>query len=183
MLERIIYVSRAAPGVALADVFGIIRDSVPRNRADGVSGALVFLDGWFAQVLEGQGPALGAAWTRIARDPRHAALSFRTRERALCRLFGDRGLLLRTGPTLDPAVLREFDYHAGFPAADFPADVLLEFMVWACRRPPVAARETATPETATPETAAPETAAPDHGEAHGPGRRAAGMADGRGRSR
>lgn len=147
---------------------------MPRNRADGISGALVFLDGWFAQVLEGPGLALGAAWTRIARDPRHGALSFRTRERALCRLFGDQGLLLRTGPTLDPAVLREFDYHAGFPATDFPADVLLEFMVWACRRPPAAASGTATHGAAN--GAAPE-------RAHGPAPRAAGMADGRGRLR
>ena len=131
MLERIVYVSRAAPGTGLDTVFGIIRAAHLRNSQAGISGGLIFLDGWFVQVLEGSPEAVTRLHARLLRDPRHAGLDLRARERALCRLFGD-GLVLRTGPKLSPEVLREFDYSFGFPVETFPADVLLEFMVWAC---------------------------------------------------
>lgn len=134
MLERILYVSRVAAGTELADVMELARDSGPRNAAAGISGALVFVDGWFAQVLEGPAPALRATYARILNDPRHAEVSFRARERALCPLFGGAGLVFLAGTTLDRSVLEEFDYAAGFPVETFPADVLLEFMVRASRR-------------------------------------------------
>ena len=61
MLERITYVSRATPGLRREDVFGIIRTAHPANSLAGVTGGLVFLDGWFAQVLEGEAGALALA--------------------------------------------------------------------------------------------------------------------------
>jgi hypothetical protein len=137
MLERFIYVSRASTDLGPGEVAGLVRVAAARNEAAGLSGGLIWHDGWFVQALEGPPGALDGAWARIRRDPRHRALSLRTRERALCRLFGGNarmpGLVLRAGPALEPALLQEFDYAPGFPVADFPADVLLEFMVRACR--------------------------------------------------
>ena len=135
MLERIVYVSRAAPGMTLQAVFHIIRAAHARNGRDGISGALVFLDGCFAQVLEGPAAQLAAAFARIRRDPRHGALGLRTRERALCRLFPGQALALRSRACLDPGLLYAFGYRAGFPVERFPADVLVEFVVRACRTP------------------------------------------------
>jgi hypothetical protein len=157
MLERFIYVSRANSDLGPGAVAGLVRAAAARNAVEGLSGSLVWHDGWFVQALEGPPAALDAAWSRIRRDPRHSAVSFRSRERALCRLFAGQGqgwgpasrpqagarvpgLVLQTGPALDPSLLREFDYAAGFPAGDFPADVLLEFMVRACRGGPAAQR-------------------------------------------
>jgi hypothetical protein len=137
MLERIVQVSRAAAGLRQEDVYGIIRTAWPANRLAGLSGGLVFLDGWFAQVLEGApGPAFDACLARIAADPRHHALERRCRERALCRLFPGQALALRSRACLDPALLEAFAYRQGFPVEDFPADVLIEFVVRACHRPP-----------------------------------------------
>jgi hypothetical protein len=132
MLERIVYVSRAAdPG--LAAVLGIVRAAHRANAALGVTGALFCLDGWFAQALEGEGPGLDAVWERVARDPRHTRLERRIRERGLCRLFAG-PLALRTAADLDPRLLAGFGYRPGFPVEAFPAAVLVEFMVTACRR-------------------------------------------------
>ena len=137
MLERIVQVSRAAPGLRQEDVLGIIRTAWPSNRLAGLSGGLIFLDGWFAQVLEGvPGPALDACLARIACDPRHRGLERRSRERALCRLFPDQAMALRSRSCLDPALLEAFAYRPGFPVEDFPADVLVEFIVRACHRAP-----------------------------------------------
>jgi hypothetical protein len=141
MLERIVQVSRAAAGLRVEDVYGIIRAAHPANRLAGLSGGLVLLDGWFAQVLEGApGPALDACLDRIAADPRHAAVERRSRERALCRLFPGQPLALRTRACLEPGLLEAFGGRPGFPVAEVPADVLVELVVQACRRPPAARR-------------------------------------------
>ena len=103
MLERIVQVSRAAETLRLEDVYDIIRTAHPANRLAGLSGGLILVDGWFAQVIEGApGPALDAC--------------------------------------LEPSLLEAFGWRPGFPVADFPADVLVEFVVQACRRAPAAAR-------------------------------------------
>jgi hypothetical protein len=152
MLERIVYVSRAAPGTGLDTVFGIIRAAHQRNSQAGISGGLIFLDGWFVQVLEGSPEAVTRLHARLLRDPRHAAPDLRSRERALCRLFRGQAMALRTRACLDPVLLDTFGYVPGFPIARFPSDALLEFVVRACRpvRGPVRpARPRADPEVRT----------------------------------
>jgi Sensors of blue-light using FAD len=133
MLERIVYVSRAAPGLGLDAVFGVIREAHAANARDGLTGGLVFLDGAFAQVIEGERAPLGACLARIRRDPRHERLELRAREPALCRLFRGQAMALRSRACLDPLLLDGFGYRPGFPADRFPSDVLVEFMVRACR--------------------------------------------------
>lgn len=133
MLERIVYVSRAAPGTGLDTVFGIIRAAHLRNSQAEISGGLIFLDSTFVQVLEGSPEAVGRLHARLLRDPRHAGLDLRARERALCRLFRGQAMALRTRACLDPVLLDAFGYAPGFPVARFPADALLEFVVRACR--------------------------------------------------
>ncbi len=134
MLERIVYVSRAAAGLGLEALYGIVREAHARNPAAGLTGGLVFVDGAFVQVLEGPPAPLASAFGRIALDPRHGGLALRAREPALCRLFPGQALALRTRACLDGDLLDAFGYRPGFPVADFPSDVLVEFMVGACRR-------------------------------------------------
>ena len=70
------------------------------------------------------------------RRPAAPGLVRRSRERALCRLFPGQALALRSRACLDGALLEAFGYRPGFPVETFPADVLVEFVVQACRRPP-----------------------------------------------
>jgi hypothetical protein len=49
----------------------ILATSVANNRRDGITGALVYDDKWFAQVLEGSERAVTNAFERILRDERH----------------------------------------------------------------------------------------------------------------
>lgn len=53
----------------------IVGRSVADNRRNGVTGALIYDDRWFAQILEGAEPALSATFERILRDPRHRDIS------------------------------------------------------------------------------------------------------------
>ena len=136
MLERSVMVSRAGPGTGLAELFAIIRAAHGHNAAAGITGGLVFLDGWFAQVLEGEGAALEATLARIAGDPRHAEMVVRRRERGLCRLFPGQAMALRSRSCIDGGLLAAFGYRPGFPVEDFPADVLVEFLVQVCAARP-----------------------------------------------
>lgn len=133
MLERIVYVSRAAPGAGWPDLCRIIRAAHRHNPGLEVTGALLALDGWFAQALEGPRAAVGAVFARLAADRRHRAIELRLREPAHCRLFPGQAMALRTRSGLDEALLAEFGYRPGFPAADLPADSLVELLVGACR--------------------------------------------------
>ena len=120
MLERVVYVSQAAPRILAGDLYGIIREAHARNPAAGISGGLVFLHGWFAQVLEGSGPAVRTIWNAILADPRHAGVTLRARERALCRLFSGQAMALRTGACLDPRLLEAFRLSSRFSGGDLP---------------------------------------------------------------
>lgn len=133
LLERLVYVSRGARGMEAGQIYAIIREAHAGNGPAGVTGALLFLDGWFVQALEGPARVLDAALARIRRDPRHAALQVRSRERVHARIFANQPMALRTRACLDPRLLDSFDYRPGFPVAGFPADVLVEFLVQACR--------------------------------------------------
>ncbi|MBV9736352.1 MAG: BLUF domain-containing protein [Acidisphaera sp.] len=74
-LHRIVYCSRNALAGSAASVSGEIRDilalSRANNRRDGITGALLYSGGVFAQVLEGRLDAIEGAFERIQRDPRH----------------------------------------------------------------------------------------------------------------
>lgn len=134
MLARVVYVSRAAKGVTLEDVYGIIRTAHARNEREDLGGALLFLDGCFVQVLEGPVEQLKAAFERIRADERHAAVSLRMHTPALCRLFPRERMALRACRDLDPRLLEDFGYSPGFPVERFPVDVLLEFVLRVCSR-------------------------------------------------
>lgn len=74
-LSRVLYCSRSQiPGgteVILANIESILAASRENNRRAGISGALLFSDGCFAQVLEGDLDAVGEAFERIQCDERH----------------------------------------------------------------------------------------------------------------
>ncbi|MFC0407393.1 BLUF domain-containing protein [Roseomonas elaeocarpi] len=74
-LYRLIYVSRnALAGVATemeGEVTRILEASRRNNGRDGVTGALLFNEECFAQLLEGGSAAVHQVFERIQLDPRH----------------------------------------------------------------------------------------------------------------
>ena len=75
MLQRLVYYSRnAIPGAERErrlEIAQILEASRANNRAAGVTGALMFNSGCFAQILEGPLAGIEAIFERIQRDPRH----------------------------------------------------------------------------------------------------------------
>ena len=91
-LHRIQYCSRSCipgdPARVLAEIEAILAASRTNNARDGISGALLFSAGCFAQVLEGPGEAVELAFERIQCDARHSDVT----------VLGSGGIALRDFP-------------------------------------------------------------------------------------
>ncbi len=127
-MDRLVYVSRAAKHVGARDAYDIIRTSHNRNARDGLTGALVFLDGWFLQVLEGDAFHLAQRYARIERDPRHEAIDVREHASKVERLFPAEWMALRLDDDVSAAIREQFAYRPGFPAEQFSPNRLIAFI-------------------------------------------------------
>lgn len=71
---RLIYSSEATPGLAAAELETMLAESRLRNKAHGITGVLVFVEGAFLQILEGEKDDVVDLMGRIERDPRHRGI-------------------------------------------------------------------------------------------------------------
>lgn len=72
-----------------AEIRGILAKSRANNGRDGITGALLFSAGCFAQVLEGSLPAVERTFERIQCDPRHGTVTVLRCAPIAAREFGD----------------------------------------------------------------------------------------------
>ena len=68
---QLIYFSERPPESTISVIELICEDAFERNRADGVTGLLVYSHTMFLQFLEGTKEAVTNCYARIARDSRH----------------------------------------------------------------------------------------------------------------
>lgn len=133
MHERLVYVSRAAPGIGPRDAYDIIRVAQNRNSRYGVTGALILVDGHFLQVIEGDAFRIRERYARIAIDPRHTHLEVRQSGRIQQLSFADEWMALRHDDEITHATREAFDYMPGFPVHRFDGDRLVAFALACCR--------------------------------------------------
>ncbi len=87
-LLRLMYVSRAAPGLGERDFHAILAEARRRNADAAVTGALCLREGFFGQILEGPEPAVRRTFESIAHDERHREPVVLGEEAAAHRLYG-----------------------------------------------------------------------------------------------
>ena len=81
MIFQLIYSSWAASDLDMADLAEMLAESRIRNRARGITGVLVLVDGVFLQILEGEKDTVLDLMETIKRDPRHSGIKvYRERE-------------------------------------------------------------------------------------------------------
>lgn len=92
-LCRLVYVSRSALSGSAAEnereVMQILDASRRNNTRDGITGALLFSDDCFAQVLEGSRAAVEKVFERIQIDERHRGTVVLACDPAPAREFGE----------------------------------------------------------------------------------------------
>ncbi|MGY3698424.1 hypothetical protein ACVIGA_008504 [Bradyrhizobium sp. USDA 3240] len=91
--HALIYVSRSTSNLHDSSASEIIRSILAQSRAKnarlGVTGALLFSEGYFCQVLEGERAAVEEIFSAIESDPRHRDITLLTFRPATPRRFPD----------------------------------------------------------------------------------------------
>lgn len=88
-LIHCIYASTATPKFAEHQLPKLLEGSRRKNADLGVTGMLLFLEGSFFQVLEGESSVVAALYSIIAVDDRHARVTQIIREPIPRRAFGE----------------------------------------------------------------------------------------------
>ena len=89
VLFHLIYVSTAVAPLSDADLVHLLRDSRARNDAARVTGMLLYKDGHFMQVLEGNEKDVMDTFSRIELDHRHKSIDVLRKEYIQYRNFPD----------------------------------------------------------------------------------------------
>jgi hypothetical protein len=70
-MRQLLYVSNTAQHVGVGELDDILTASRRNNALLGITGLLLFIDGGFLQMLEGEERAVRELYARVAADPRH----------------------------------------------------------------------------------------------------------------
>ncbi len=71
MIESLVYISSAVKQFTKDDIAGLLTVSRKNNEKHGLSGVLLYADGGFIQVLEGEKHQLDLTYRKTLCDPRH----------------------------------------------------------------------------------------------------------------
>lgn len=74
-LQCLLYMSHATRAMTQEEIDRLLNGARERNRLRGVTGALLYYDGRFVQVLEGEAAAVDQCFALIQTDPRHAQIT------------------------------------------------------------------------------------------------------------
>lgn len=88
-LHRLIYFSSAKDLFTKEELVALLGQAREKNERLGISGILLYKDGNFLQLIEGEPDAIKAIYTTISEDPRHHEMVVVFDEAVSERLFGD----------------------------------------------------------------------------------------------
>jgi len=115
-LVHLVYASSATNPFSEKDLLALLEISRRKNETVGITGLLLYHDGNFMQVLEGEEPAVTATHARILEDPRHCGLLTLLKEPIEKRAFGDWSMGFRN---LDSNELRSTPGYSEFMNEDW----------------------------------------------------------------
>lgn len=130
--RRICYYSRATPGLTQGDVETILDRAVRRNMTLGVTGGLLFLDGWFVQVFEGAPAVVEEVWALIQRDRRHGDVIKVSDQIQRGRRFESAGMAQIDPAQIDPSIAARFGMPSPFDPRRMRANHLVRLVNWCC---------------------------------------------------
>jgi len=122
-MRRLIYFSKSTSICLPGDIPDILSVSRDQNLEAAVTGVLIYMDGVFMQVLEGEEAEVYATMNRIKTDPRHNEIYIFSDEEIDTRVFGEwtMGFLnAEASALLEAAGLRDIDEAMAIFAEDGP---------------------------------------------------------------
>ena len=112
-LWAIVYVSKAARPVTRNDLLHILEGAQRRNVEEGITGVLLYADGYFMQYLEGPKVGLHRVYVVIKTHPLHYGLIDLVREPIQTREFGEWSMACHVvGAGVEPPLSGHYDLLA-----------------------------------------------------------------------
>ncbi len=131
-LSRLIYISEpqfdAAEGSTLTQLASIMTASRRNNKASNITGALVYDQYWFLQVLEGERRAIWERFSRINEDERHGGCLLIEMADVEDRLFGNWWMGLAARNTTTEPVFAPYLVNGALQADAMSAYAILGLM-------------------------------------------------------
>lgn len=88
-MYRLVYVSAATVPFSKADLIELLTKAREKNQRLGITGMLLYKDGDFLQLLEGERSAVQELFDVIKADPRHKSIIVMLEEQSDRRVFED----------------------------------------------------------------------------------------------
>ena len=88
-MYRLVYVSAATVAFSKADLLDLLTKARDKNQKAGITGMLLYHDGDFLQLIEGERSAVQSLFEVIKADPRHSGTIVVDEEEADERVFAD----------------------------------------------------------------------------------------------
>ena len=133
----LVYVSVAAEKASKDDLLEILARSRTNNAEAGITGLLLYKDGNYMQVLEGEEKAVRDLYARIRRDPRHLGIVTLVEGRRDNRCFGDWSMGFQDLSSLEARDVPGYSEFLNTPltAEEFSSDPgQCERLLWAFKR-------------------------------------------------
>jgi hypothetical protein len=122
------YLSKAVDVFSDHDLDQLLTNCRRNNAAASVTGALLYHNGYFMQLIEGQLDAINAIYDRIQADPRHEVLSVLFEDEISARFFPDWTMAYRAAEDMPLDSLNTIYETAKVSTTRFPInDFLLMF--------------------------------------------------------
>ena len=122
------YLSKAVDVFSDHDLDQLLTNCRRNNAAASVTGALLYHNGYFMQLIEGQLDAINAIYDRIQADPRHEVLSVLFEDEISARFFPDWTMGYRAAEDMPLDSLNTIYESAKVSTTRFPInDFLLMF--------------------------------------------------------
>lgn len=86
-MYHLVYTSHATKEFSEYDLIQLLTESRSLNKQNNITGMLLYLNGKFIQVLEGDQPAVEDIYSKIKKDPRHSRIITVIQGNSLGRIF------------------------------------------------------------------------------------------------
>ncbi|MEL7480581.1 MAG: BLUF domain-containing protein [Pseudomonadota bacterium] len=107
-MHRLIYTSSARTLLNDGTLRQILDAAHRNNERDGISGLLIYHEGCFLQLIEGERQAVETCFRRIKQDPRHTGCIVLSEEPVSSRMFGDWRMTFQTHRDLTGLQKKQF---------------------------------------------------------------------------
>ncbi|UOQ68573.1 BLUF domain-containing protein [Hymenobacter volaticus] len=88
-MHHIIYMSRGVRPMSETDLRTLLQQARSENERQGITGALVYGDGQFMQIIEGEESVLATLYAKLLQDSRHVNVVKLADKQVLRRSFED----------------------------------------------------------------------------------------------